>query len=169
MENHINKAKSLSRQAHEGQRDKLGLPYFKHPESVATILTFSPAYKKLSPEDKETALQTAWLHDVVEDTAFSLDDLREMGFSESVVHNVGLMTFDRKESREAYYKKILTSEIARSVKIADLVHNTMDNRLKELPEDDQKRLVDKYTKSISILLKPEEAEWFHQMNGNTLN
>lgn len=73
-------AASLAQRAHSGQLDKAGEPYVKHAFAVA---------EKMDDEDSTCA---ALLHDVVEDTDFTLDDLRAIGMSEAVVEAVDLLT-----------------------------------------------------------------------------
>ncbi len=66
----VTAARQLADSAHRGQVDKAGAAYIDHPALVSGDLR---------------AEQVAWLHDVVEDTAVSLHDLRERGFAEDVV------------------------------------------------------------------------------------
>lgn len=74
-------AEALARAAHEGQVDKAGQPYATHPERVAA---------RVAGDDELVAI--AWLHDVVEDTGITLDELRGKGFPESVVTAVDALT-----------------------------------------------------------------------------
>lgn len=83
------KAEALARAAHEGQVDKSGAPYATHPERVAA---------RVSEDDELVAI--AWLHDVVEDTPITLDDLRGREFPESVVAAVDALTKRAGESKE---------------------------------------------------------------------
>ena len=146
--------------AHEGQVDKLGVPYIEHPKAVAKILISSPSYRTLSPIDKQNAVKTALLHDVIEDTELTLEDLAEAGYSEKVIRSVSLLTYDKRITREEYYKDILEDPIARLVKVADLVHNNLSSRTVFLDEATRERLVTKYAKAKEILLLPEEVEFF---------
>ena len=146
--------------AHAGQVDKLGVPYIEHPKEVAKILISSPLYRTLSPIDKQNAVKVALLHDVVEDTEVTLEDLAEAGYSEKVIRSVGLLTYDKRITREEYYKDILDDPIARLVKVADLIHNNLPARTNFLDDTTRERLVIKYAKAKEILLLPEEVEFF---------
>lgn len=169
MDSIIVKAMDFATHAHKGQVDKIGEPYINHPKNVSMILLTSPAFHNLSTEDKTTALASAWLHDVVEDTDYAVEDLQEAGFSNEIIKTVQLLTYDKSHLREDYYKKILTSEIARAVKVADVVHNSMLERLTKLPEESQKRMLIKYTKTIQAIVRPDELDWFHSKTKHTLN
>lgn len=158
----------LSKEAHKGQKDKTGNPYFLHPQNVVKILLTSPSFLLLSNEDKTTAITTAWLHDVVEDTDITLNELKAKGFSESTIYNVSLLTFNTNSNREEYYRKILTSEIARCVKVSDVAHNSMKERLLSLTAEQREKLINKYSKSILFLLKPNEENWFHKTTKKSL-
>lgn len=162
----VYKSLKLSSEAHEGQFDKLGVPYFKHPEAVAFILSLSPAFHSFSRDEKITALSAAYLHDVVEDTDYSLTDLLALGFSKETVDTVSLLTFDhKKHTREEYYHLILSSPVARAVKVSDLIHNNYRSRVVHLSEEQQERLALKYAKAKTILLKEDEEEFFYRITG----
>lgn len=162
----IHKSLALATEAHQGQFDKLGVPYIKHPEAVAFVLTLSPAFHFFDSEDKVTALSAAYLHDVVEDTDYSLNDLLALGFNESIVDAVSLLTFDnKKHTREEYYNSILRSPVARAVKVADLIHNNYHSRVVNLSEEQQERLALKYGKAKKILLKENEYDFFQRATG----
>ena len=77
------KAMKLCFEAHKDQTDKSGVPYVFHPFHVAEQM----------PDENTTVV--ALLHDVIEDTSYTLDDLRAMGFSEEVLEALALMTHDK--------------------------------------------------------------------------
>ncbi len=108
--------------AHRDQVDKAGLPYVFHPFHLAEQMT-----------DEVTAA-AALLHDAVEDTDLTLDDLRAMGFPESVVGTVALLTHADGEPYQDYVARIAKDPAARAVKLADLRHNSDLSRLDRIDE-----------------------------------
>lgn len=125
-------ARGIAIGAHAGQVDKSVAPYILHPARVAA-----------SVEGFEAKV-LAWLHDVVEDTPVTLEDLRFWGFPESIVLQVDALTHRKNEPREAYYDRILEWPVATEVKLADVADNSSAERLGKLPVGDQQRLVRKY-------------------------
>ena len=132
------KAMKLCFEAHKEQKDKSGLPYVFHPLHVAEQM----------PDEKTTVV--ALLHDVIEDTSCSMQDLREMGFDEDVLDALALMTHDSSIPYMDYVRKIKDNPIARTVKLADLRHNSDLTRLDEINETALKR-VEKYKAAIQLL------------------
>lgn len=122
-----------------GQTDKAGKPYINHPAHVASLVS----------SDEEKAV--AWLHDVVEDTDTTLDNLRGAGLSEDVVQAVDAMTHREGEDYlTVYIPRIACNSLARSVKLADLSHNMDVSRLPQVTTADLER-VEKYQKAREIL------------------
>lgn len=107
----IEKALQIAAQAHEGQKDKEGLPYILHPLRV------------MSRVEGEEAQVVAILHDVVEDTKVTLDDLRQAGFSQKILEAVQCVTHSRDEPYADYVVGCKSNPIARQVKLADLHDN----------------------------------------------
>lgn len=135
------KAMRICFDAHKDQVDKAGLPYVFHPFHVAEQM-----------EDEETTA-AALLHDVVEDSAWTIEDLRREGFSEPVLRALELLTHDDSKPYYEYVIDIRRDPIARAVKLADLEHNSDPARLDGEPtEADRKRLA-KYERSKEILLE----------------
>ena len=127
-------------EAHAGQVDKSGLPYVCHPLHVAEQM------------DDETSTIVALLHDVVEDTRYTLDDIAEMGFGRDVTEALRLMTHDKAVPYLDYVRAISTNPVATKVKLADLAHNSDTSRLgRELTEEDVAR-IRKYDEARRILL-----------------
>lgn len=126
----LEKAIAVALQAHEGVRDKSGRPYILHPLHLMMQM------------DTEEAQITAVLHDVVEDSDVTLEDLAESGFSTSVLDALALLTHDKESmAYEDYIKGIRGNELARQVKLADLAHNMDPRRLQApLVEQDLERL-----------------------------
>ena len=132
------KALKLCFDAHKDQIDKSGLPYVFHPFHLAEQMI-----------DEDTTV-VALLHDVVEDTEYTIEDLKNMGFNQKVIEAISLMTHDEKIPYEEYVLKLKENSIARTVKIADLKHNSDLTRLNSVTEKDLKR-AEKYKKAIKIL------------------
>ena len=132
------KAMKLCFDAHKDQKDKSGLPYVFHPFHVAEQM----------PDEKTTIV--ALLHDVIEDTSYTLQDLREIGFDQDVLDALALMTHDKSVPYMDYVAKIKENTIARTVKLADLRHNSDLTRLDEIDETALKR-AEKYKAAIQLL------------------
>jgi (p)ppGpp synthase/HD superfamily hydrolase len=117
----------LMRKGHEGQIDKSGRPYYLHPLRVAMRVAHCSAAER----------HAALLHDVVEDTATTLQDLRALGYSDEIIELVDLLTRDKPggESHNAYIERIVQSRNARAlrVKLADVYDNMSPARTHSLP------------------------------------
>ena len=136
--NQTKKAIRLMYRAHKDQTDKSGLPYVFHPWHVAE-----------SMEDENSTV-VALLHDVVEDTDITLDDLRGMGFHEEVLEALSLMTRTEGEDYFVYVRRLAQNPIARRVKLADLAHNSDLSRLDKVTDKDRARR-EKYRKAEEML------------------
>src|SRR5438067_1825361 len=112
----IERALQIAAGAHEGQRDKEGLPYILHPLRVM-----------MSVEGEEAQI-VAVLHDVVEDTPVTPDELRQAGFSENVLAAVACVTHRKDEPYADYVVRCKANEVARRVKLADLGDNSRLDR-----------------------------------------
>ena len=132
------KALCLCFEAHKELKDKSGLPYVFHPFHLAEQM-----------ETEETTV-VALLHDVVEDTGYSLADLEDMGFSKSVLDALALLTHDPSVDYMDYVRAIKANPIARTVKLADLRHNSDLTRLDTVDEKALAR-VEKYQKARILL------------------
>lgn len=136
---------SITAQAFEGKTDKGGVPYVMH-----CLHVMSEVRKKFR---EDTELQCiAMLHDIVEDTDWTLDLLREKGFSARVVRGVEVLTHENDISYDDYIKRIGMYEDARQVKMADLRHNSDIMRIKGLTKKDFERM-EKYQRSYHYLSK----------------
>ena len=131
------KALKISFDAHKNQLDKSGMPYVYHPFYLAEQM------------DDEYSTCVALLHDVVEDTDTTLDDLSRF-FPKEVIDAIALMTHDDSVSYFDYVKKIKTNPIASKVKLADLKHNSDLTRLDKIDDKAIER-AEKYEKAIRIL------------------
>ena len=132
------KAMKLCYEAHKDQVDKSGLPYVFHPAHVAEQMT------------DETTTIVALLHDVVEDTDYTLEDLAAEGFEKEILEAVALMTHEDDVPYLDYVAKLKNNPIARAVKLADLAHNSDLSRIGEIDEETRKRL-EKYKKATALL------------------
>jgi (p)ppGpp synthase/HD superfamily hydrolase len=121
-------AVALAVEAHRGQKEKAGEPYILHVLRVVFRL------------DTEHERMAAALHDVVEDTAYTLDDLRLRGYPEPVVEAVDALTRRDDETYEQFVERAGANRIARRVKLADLEDNMDIRRLPQVTEHDLERL-----------------------------
>lgn len=131
------KALKISFNAHKDQVDKSGMPYVYHPFHLAEQM------------DDEYSTCVALLHDVVEDTDITLDDLAKI-FPKEVIDAITLMTHDDSVPYLDYVKEIKNNPIATKVKLADLKHNSDLTRLDKVDYKALER-VEKYKKAIDIL------------------
>ncbi len=134
------KALKLCFEAHKNQLDKSGIPYVFHPFHLAEQM-----------ETEETVI-VALLHDVVEDTDYTIDDLKNMGFDKTVTDAIALLTHKESDEYMDYVAKVKENEIAKSVKLADLKHNSDLTRLDVIDEKSLLRQK-KYIKAINFLKK----------------
>ena len=132
------KAMKLCFEAHKNQVDKSGMPYVFHPFHVAEQMT-----------DEATTI-VALLHDVVEDTDYTLEDLAAEGFGKDILEAVALMTHEDDVPYLDYVAKLKDNPIARVVKLADLAHNSDLSRIGEVDDETRERL-EKYQKAIALL------------------
>lgn len=118
MNHLLEKAIALAVEAHAGEVDKAGQAYILHPLRLMLQMD--------TPEE----MMTAVLHDIIEDTAVTLQQLRELGLPESVLTALALLTHNTATtSYETYIAAIKTNPLARRVKLADLAHNMDIRRL----------------------------------------
>ena len=132
-------AMKLCYKAHDGQLDRSGIPYVYHPIHLA---------EQMDDEDSTTV---ALLHDVVEDTPLTLEDLRTAGFSERVVEAVGLLTHDDAVPYLDYVRQIKGNPLAVKVKLADLAHNSDVTRMDHEPTEKDLARLEKYRKARELL------------------
>ena len=124
----VDLALSIVRQAHEGQLDKAGADYIEHPIYVA------------SQVDTEEEKAVALLHDVIEDSPVSAEELLIAGLPVEVVIAVKLLTKKPMQDYQAYLETVKTNPLARVVKLADLKHNSDLSRLPSITVKDRERL-----------------------------
>ena len=133
-------AMKFAYRAHHGQFDKSGIPYIFHPIHLAEQM----------PDELTTCV--ALLHDIVEDTDLTLEELKSV-FPEAVTDAVALMTHNPEVPYPEYVLAIKDNPIARVVKIADLTHNRDVTRLTGIVIDREKHQarLEKYQKALEIL------------------
>ena len=124
--------------AHKEQLDKCGMPYVFHPFHLAEQM-----------KTEETTI-VALLHDLVEDTDYTIEDLIHMGFDRTVTDAIALMTHAEGVDYMDYVRKIKDNPIAKAVKLADLKHNSDLTRLDVVDEKALKRR-EKYLKALALL------------------
>lgn len=130
MKNSLEHAIMLAVQIHHGQKDRGGEPYILHP--LRLMLRF----------ENEVDRIVAVLHDVVEDSDLTLDDIRDIGYSEEIVAALDGITRRKGESYEDFVTRSLQNPISRRVKLADLEDNMDIRRMKEqLTGKDFERLI----------------------------
>ena len=132
------KALKLCFEAHKEQVDKNGMPYVFHPFHLAEQM------------QTEEATVVALLHDVVEDTDYTIEDLTSLGFGKPITDAIALMTHADGVAYMDYVREIKNNPIAKAVKLADLKHNSDLTRLDVVDESALNRR-EKYLKAIKLL------------------
>lgn len=132
------RALGIATQAHAKQTDKAGEPYINHPVHLA--------------EQMETEDQTvvALLHDVVENSNWTLNDLAKEGFTSEQVEAVAALTHDPGVTYFEYIRSIKQDPLATAVKIADLCHNSDQSSIPNPIHADMMRL-QKYAQALEML------------------
>lgn len=141
-------ARAIAREVHAGQVDKLGVDYFRHPEAVAK------PFEEKGEWDRAAA---AWLHDAVEDSGMTVENLIALGISPRVTEIVDLLTRKDDVPDDEYYEKIAVDPDALEVKISDMRHNTDTKRMESLDVPTRVRLLNKYIHAAEMLGKDEFA------------
>lgn len=131
-------AEQIARRAHEGQPDKTGLPYIEHVIRVAA---------GVAPADRATA----WLHDVLEDTDITAEDLAAAGIDAETIASVEAITRHDDEADDDYYARVKSNAGALRVKASDLSDNSSEARLAGLDPETQARLREKYAHAAKVL------------------
>ncbi len=124
----LERAIAIAARAHEGQVDKAGMPYVLHP------------LRMMLNVDTLEARMAAVLHDVVEDSGVTLEQLRAEGFPDAVVDAIEAQTKREGEDYDAFIGRVAPNPLARSVKLADLRDNSDIIRIAQPTEKDWKRL-----------------------------
>ena len=134
----LERAIAIAAMAHEGQVDKAGMSYVLHP------------LRMMLSVDTPEARIAAVLHDVVEDTEVTLEQLRAERFPDAVIEVVEALTKRDGEDYEAFIRRVAPNSIARKVKLADLRDNSDLSRIAAPTERDRQR-IEKYRRAIQYL------------------
>lgn len=133
-------AEEFAEKKHFGQVDRAGVAYIEHPRTVASRV------------DGELEKVVAFLHDTVEDTDTTVEEIRSI-FGDEVAEAVSCLTREKGVSYRQYIEKIKGNELARKVKLADLSHNMELSRLPNVTKSDIERVEKRYKKAVEILSK----------------
>ena len=133
------KAMKIAYDAHHGQLDKGGLPYVVHPWHLAEQM------------DDEISTNAALLHDVVEDTDWTLEQLEAEGFPPESMEALGLLTHPEGQPYMEYVAGLRHNSVAVKVKLADLRHNSDFTRLSAVTAGQRARLEQKYAPAFALL------------------
>lgn len=131
-------AMKIAYRAHHGQTDKAGLPYVFHPFHLAEQM------------EDEFSVCVALLHDVVEDTDVTLEELKKI-FPAEIADAIALLTHPKDVPYLDYVEKIKDNPLAKAVKIADIRHNSDSTRMPAGDPQVQWRWENKYSKALEIL------------------
>ena len=137
LDRQLETALKVAVEAHYGQRDKGGRPYIFHPLRVAAGCSGK-------------AQVAALLHDTVEDTSVTFEQLAGLGIDGEILAAVRLLTHDKSVPYLDYVRKVKENPIAREVKLSDLRDNMDLKRLKSLTDEDIRR-IEKYHEAYMIL------------------
>jgi (p)ppGpp synthase/HD superfamily hydrolase len=134
----LERAIAIAVEAHQGQRDRAGVPYILHPIRVMCRVESLP--------QKTVAI----LHDVIEDTDWTLKDLEAEGFPRLVLEALDSVTKRKDEPYEDFVRRSASNPLGRKVKLADLEDNMDLRRQREVTDVDKVRL-QKYVKAWNFL------------------
>ena len=140
----IENALAIALSAHQGQKDKAGAPYILHPLRVMLRM------------QTELEMIAAVLHDVVEDSTITLDELRAKGIPETALAAIDALTRREGEEYGDFILRAKQNDVARKVKLADLEDNLDVGRIAHPTARDKVRL-DKYRQARAALLPPHSA------------
>ncbi len=134
----IKLAMNIAYNAHINQVDKGGYPYISHPLHLAELMKC------------ESSTIVALLHDVIEDSSVTLEELKTKGFDEEIITALKLLTKVKNIDYFDYIKNVSNNALAKEVKIADLKHNSDLTRLDKVTEKDIAR-AEKYKNALKFL------------------
>jgi (p)ppGpp synthase/HD superfamily hydrolase len=141
----LERAICIATRAHEGQKDKAGEHYILHVLRVMLALS--------SDDERIVAV----LHDLLEDTPWTVDALRAEGFSQTIIDAIDCVTHREGESYDAFIQRAGTNAISLRVKLADLADNADLSRFEEPSQADRVRSL-KYERAIEMLKKLHPAQ-----------
>ena len=139
----LQRAIEIAKQAHDGQTDKAGASYFDH------------LYRVMHRGENETEKICGILHDIVEDTDWTFEQLEQEGFSKEIIDVLRCVTkTSEEEDYDDFIARIAQNPIAVKIKLNDLRDNMDITRLEQITEKDAKRL-NKYLKAYKALVKTD--------------
>jgi (p)ppGpp synthase/HD superfamily hydrolase len=144
--NLLAKAIAIAAKAHENQEDRAGKPYILHPVRVMMQMK--------TPDEQMVAI----LHDVVEDTDWTIDRLRQEGFPEYILDAIAAVTRGDKEMYRDFIERLSSNTLAVKVKLGDLKDNMDVTRLKEMETRDAEMLLKRYHPAWIKLTKILESQ-----------
>lgn len=144
----IKKALFIMLSGHYGQKDKAQEAYFYHPITVATMLQHC----------QMEVILTALLHDVLEDSDFSAEDLRNAGFPQSLIEAVEAMTKAHHESKTSYLMRVKLNPIALKVKTADAYHNSDITRFDHPTDHERKKCLEYMQLHLELMAHIHQSE-----------
>jgi 5'(3')-deoxyribonucleotidase len=151
-------AQKIAIEAHKTQLDKLGYAYIGHPRRVARNAQTVPVGEGVI---REAVIAAAWLHDVIEDSPNTKDDLIAKGIPAEVAEAVELVSDPKTGDKDEYYANIAKHPLARAVKLADIADNSNVVRTKWLVDSGVKFNHDKYPHALEVIgLNEAEQDWF---------
>ena len=134
----LDQAISIATKAHSGQLDKAGKPYILHP--LRLMLQF----------ESEVEMIIAVMHDVIEDSHFTLQDLNNHGFSIDVIEAINCLTKRKDEDYQRFISRISQNSLAKKIKIEDIKDNLNLTRLSNITAKDLQR-AEKYHRALKFL------------------
>lgn len=138
-------AQAIATEAHRGQQDKLGIDYITHPARIAA---------GFDPITQRTEHCAAWLHDVIEDSSVTAEELLAQGVQNAVVEVVLLLTRRDGVASDEYYRRIAQHPVAVAVKRADIADNTLEWRTSRLDPETRGRLAAKHAHALELIGEP---------------
>ena len=135
----LEKAILIATTAHQGQTDKAGAPYIFHPLRIML---------SCKTEDEQIC---AVLHDVIEDTAVTLEDLRTAGFKEEIIDALSALTKHKNETYDDFINRVIQNQLACRVKLADISDNMNLSRIPNPSQEDYQR-VEKYSRAADKIV-----------------
>lgn len=135
----LDKVILFSAAKHQGQKDKSGKPYILHPiEVMCSVKT---------TEEKIVAIT----HDLIEDTDTTLEDLKKLGVPDRLLKSIDSVTRRKSEDYLDFIKRVSKDKIGIKVKIADIKHNTREDRVENLDIFVVRKLMNKYYNALDLL------------------
>jgi (p)ppGpp synthase/HD superfamily hydrolase len=136
----LDTAIAISSRAHASQIDKAGQPYILHPLRI--MFKFQSEHERI----------VAVLHDVIEDSEISLDDLKRLGFSTTIIEAIDCLTKRNGETYEEFISRVSLNDLARKIKIEDIRDNMDLTRIDSINDIDLAR-IKKYHRALKFLSK----------------